>query len=138
MRLARTVRRWIASALVMVFVGLQLATAAYACAAGTGTPGSNDWAQAMAAMPDCAEMEQSLDPGDPQLCKAHCDQNKQSVNSSPAATDPAGAQVVDWLLSRLLLQPPLAEPAPTGTKAGPSGPPKGAPPAYLAYLVLRN
>lgn len=131
-------RRWLASMLVAVFVGLQLTAAAYACTVGPDTAGGAGLSTAMVAMPDCTEMVQALDDQQPQLCKAHCDQNKQTVNTSPPA-DPSATQVVDWLFSRLVLQlpPRHAEPPPAAIAAL-AVPPKGAPPVYLAFLVLRN
>lgn len=135
-RLDRTHRRWIASLLVAVLVCLQLATAAYACA----TPGKPATAVvAMPDMPDCPGMTE-LDEQSPQLCKAHCDRDKQSVNTAPAA-DPAPGLAVDWRLSRLVVSLPEAA-AQThvlpAVMAAHTGPPQGAPPVYIAYLVLRH
>lgn len=136
MSLDTNCRRWIASLLAAVLVCLQLATAAYACA----TPGQPSQAVvAMPDMPDCTGMT-ALDEQSPQLCKAHCDRDKQSVNTAPAA-DPSPVLAVDWLLSRLLLSLPdaaaqtLVLPA---VMAAHTGPPQGAPPVYIAYLVLRH
>lgn len=136
MLLDKTHRRWIASLLAVVLLCLQLATAAYACA----TPGKPPSAvMVMPDMPDCPGMT-ALDEQSPQLCKAHCDRDKQSVNTAPPV-DLAPALAVDWLLSRLVVAqleaPALAVTLPA-VMAAHTGPPPGAPPAYLAYLVLRN
>lgn len=128
-------RRWLASLFALVFLCLQFATAAYAC------PTGNEAAPAaMAAMPDCAGMTESLDPEQPQLCKAHCDQDKQSVNTAPApAPDAAAALVIDWLLSRLATALAVTEGSPLpADRTAYSTPPAGSPPVYLAFLVLRN
>lgn len=136
MLLHKTHRRWIASLLAAVLVCLQLATAAYACA----TPGTRAAAvAAMPDMPDCPGMT-ALDEQSPQLCKAHCDRDKQSVNTAPAA-DPSPAPALDWLLSRFVVSLPDAAAQANvlpAVMAAHTGPPQGALPVYLAYLVLRH
>ena len=132
MRLKKVSLRWIASMLATVLVFLQLATAAYACAApqaATGEP-------TMAAMPDCEAMS-SMDPEQPQLCKAHCDRDKQTVNNAPVP-DVAPAVLLDPLLTRLTLwlRPEAAEALPAVVAAH-AGPPDGTPPVYLALQVFR-
>jgi hypothetical protein len=136
MSLNKAHRRWIASLLAAVLVCLQVATAAYACA----TPGKPAPAvMAMPDMPDCPGMT-VLDEQSPQLCKAHCDRDKQSVNTAPPV-DLTPALAVDWLLSRFVvsqLEGPAQALALPAVMAAHTGPPPGTPPAYLAYLVLRN
>jgi hypothetical protein len=133
MSLSTVPRRWIASLLAVVLVCLQLATAAYACPA----PQATAHAAAMAAMPDCESMS-SMDSEQPQLCKAHCERDKQSVNNVPVV-DVAPAPTVDWLFTRAVFQLP-AEDAETlpAVLAAHTGPPAGAPPVYLALQVLRR
>lgn len=132
MSLNKVHRRWLASMLAAVMLCLQLATAAYACL----TP-SQPMAMAVADMPDCPSMSE-MDPQQPQLCKAHCDRDKQSVNTTPAA-DLVAAPAIDWLASRLAIWVLIAEadglPA---VIAAHTGPPDGSLPVYLAFLVLRN
>ncbi len=132
MRLTKVYRRWIASMLATVLVCLQFATAAYACPAPQGVAGE----PAMAAMPDCEAMS-SMDPEQPQLCKAHCDRDKQTVNNAPVA-DVAPAVLLDRLLTRLALwKAPQAAQALPAVVAAHTGPPDGAPPVYLALQVFR-
>lgn len=135
MRLTKVYRRWIASMLAVVLVCLQLSTAAYACPAPIGA-GSVPMAS-MAGMTDCEQMS-AIDTEQPQLCKAHCDRDKQTVNNAPAP-DLAPTVVVDRLLTRLALwlPPQAAEVLPAVVTAH-TGPPDGAPPVYLALQVLRN
>jgi hypothetical protein len=136
MSLSKVSRQWIASVLAAVLVCLQLATAAYACAAPKTVAAASAEA-AMAAMPDCEAMS-GLDHEQPQLCKAHCDRDKQSVNNAPAP-DLVPAPLADWLLSRMVLwiPAPAAELLPAVIAAR-TGPPDGSPPVYLALQVLRN
>lgn len=136
MALNKAHRRWLASLLAAVLVCLQLATAAYACES-PGRPSQP--VLAMPDMPDCPGMTE-LDDQSPQLCKAHCDRDKQSVNTAPAV-DTSSALTVDWLLSRLVVSLPAAAAeadAPAAVMAAHTGPLHGAPPVYLAFLVLRN
>ncbi len=132
MKLNKAHRRWLASMLAAVMVCLQLAATAYACVTPT-----QPMVMAMADMPDCTSMPE-LDKHQPQLCKAHCDRDKQSVNTTPAA-DQVGAPAIDWLASRQAVWVPVAEaeglPA---VIAAHTGPPRGSAPVYLAFLVLRN
>ena len=134
MRLNKVPRRWLASMLAAVMVCLQLATAAYACVAPTQPMMA---AADMADMPDCASMSE-LDQQQPQLCKAHCDRDKQSVNTTPAA-ELVAAPAIDWLASHQALWVPVAEAdGLAAVIAAHTGPPRGAPPVYLTFLVLRN
>lgn len=130
MRLNKVYRCWLASMLAAVMVCLQLATAAYACV----TPAQP---LAMADMPDCASISE-LDKQQPQLCKAHCDRDKQSVNTAPAV-DLAAAPTIDWLASRLTVWIPVTQAdALPAVIAAHTGPPVGSVPVYFTFLVLRN
>lgn len=132
MRLSKTHRRWLASMLAAVMVCLQVATAAYACV----TP-AQPMVMVMATMPDCASMSE-MDEQQPQLCKAHCDRDKQSVNTAPAA-DLVAALAIDWLASRLVVLTPITEAEGlSAVIAAHTGPPAGSLPVYLTFLVLRN
>ena len=92
----------------------------------------------MASMPGCdGHMGGELDEGQPQLCKAHCDQGNQT--SSPFAspdlsTAPLLLAVLDWTSATLA---PAAAPR-RALMAFSGAPPPGTPPIYLALLVLRN
>jgi hypothetical protein len=112
------------------FLWMQLATAAYACPPLSSAP------QAVA-MPGCESMGgASMDAEQPTLCKAHCDKDKQSATADvPAATLPMpallapglGWRVADDATGTLPARPPLN-----------AGPPRGTPPLFITYLVLRN
>ena len=137
MSLNKVHRRWIASFLAAVLVCLQLATSAYACVTPVNT--SHKVVVVMPDMPDCPGMTE-IDDQAPQLCKAHCDRDKFSVNTAPAA-DLTPALAVDGLLSRLVVSLPDAAAeadALPAAMAAHTGPPRGSPPVYLAFLVLRN
>lgn len=129
-------RRWTASLLALVLVCLQFWTAAYACPApaGAGTVP----AATMAGMPDCAQGA-GMDTKQPQLCKAHCDRDKQTVNNLPASDLAPAAALLDELFTRLALWLPVqAAEALPAVVAAHSGPPDGSPPVYLALQVLRH
>jgi hypothetical protein len=134
MFLDKASRRWIASVLALVLVCLPCWTAAYACPVAT-SPAS---AVAMAGMTDCDQMS-GLDTAQPQLCKAHCDRDRQTVNNAPAPDLSSHAAVVDELFTRLALWlPPEAATELPAVMAAHAGPPGGSLPVYLALQVLRH
>jgi hypothetical protein len=108
MSINKACRRWIASVLALVLVCLQGWTAAYACPASVTTVAA---AVAMAGMVDCAQMS-GMDQQQPQLCKAHCDRDRQTVNNTAAPDLTLQAAVVDerglssWHLRRPANGPP--------------------------------
>jgi len=134
MRLTRRPTRWLSCWLTAAVLFMQIAAAAYACpaAAATAVPA------AMAEMPGCSgEMSGTMDPDQPQLCKAHCQQGSQTVQPTPASdasASPVLMAVLDWTRAALL---PAQQARRTLTAASGSSPP-GSPPLYLSLLVLRN
>ena len=134
MKVRKAYLRCIVSLLATVMVYLQLATAAYACPASAlaGSPTAS-----MAGMADCERMS-AMDTEQPQLCKAHCDRDKQTVSNVPAS-DLAPSVILDPLLTRLALWlPPKAAEALPAVITAHTGPPDGTPPVYLALQVFRN
>jgi hypothetical protein len=111
----------------MLLLAMQLATAAYACPA-----------VALPAMPGCdANMPGLMDPEQPQLCQAHCQQGSQTVQPTPADAAPPAPlllAVLNW--AEVALLPSL--PARRRPMLASGASPPGAPPLYLCLLVLRN
>lgn len=140
MRALRRHRRWwacLSGWLIAVLLFTQLATAAYACP--QLAPGSGDTAAAMAAMPDCdGSMPASMDPDQPQLCKAHCEAGKTSVNSQGAGPDAPPALALGAALLGSVDVADAAQLAASMPASVADGPPVGSPPLYLSLLVLRN
>ena len=92
----------------------------------------------MAGMPDCDQMS-GMDVEQPQLCKAHCDRDRQTVNNAPTPDLLPSAVILDRLFTRLALWVSLeAAAALPAVITAHTGPPDGAPPVYLALRVLRN
>jgi len=124
--------RWLSGWLSVVLLSMQLATAAYAC------PAVAQAAAAMAEMPDCGgNIPGAMDPDQPQLCRAHCQQGSQNVHPTPASDAPATPvllAVLDWTHAALL----PAQPAGRMPVVASGAPPPGSPPLYLRLLVLRN
>ena len=130
----RTLRR-LAVWLMLPLLFAQWATASYACpqVGSTGSP------VAMPDMPECHGMAPgaTMDPEQPLLCKAHCDQGSRSVNDAPPFV----------LSAQLLLWAVLDWNAPTQRSAHRDEPADdrsvparsaGSPPLYLLLLVLRD
>lgn len=141
MRIHRRFERWLSGGLVLLLLFMQLATAAYACPAELQALRNAAAMQAMQAMPamaDCdANMPRDMDAGQPQLCKAHCQQGEQVLGVT-AMGDwtpwPLLLAVIDW---RPTLQAALP-PARACSGPPPGAVPPGSPPIYLSLLVLRN
>ncbi len=137
MRALRRHRGWLSGWLIAVLLFTQLVTAAYACPQLAPAPA--DAAATMAAMPDCdGSMPGRMDPEQPQLCKAHCEAGKTSVNSQVAAPDAPPAMAVGAALVGIIDVADAAQLAATMPASVADGPPAGSPPLYLALLVLRN
>jgi hypothetical protein len=136
MALCRRPARWLSVWLTVVLLSVQFATAAYACPRDRVQAGAV--VAGMAAMPGCeGHAPGAMDPDQPQLCQAHCQQGAQSVHPTPATDAPASPlllAVLDWSPAALL---PLLPEARHPLRAAGASPP-GAPPRYLSLLVLRN
>ncbi|HEU5293833.1 MAG TPA: hypothetical protein VFU71_03495 [Burkholderiaceae bacterium] len=120
---------------MLALLSAQWGTAAYACpraSAAASVPA------AVPAMPDChgTAPGAEMDPDQPLLCKAHCDQGSQTVNDVPAQQPTPQLlllAVLDWNGPALNAAPGVAA---DDDSAGPS--PASSPPLYLRLLVLRN
>jgi hypothetical protein len=128
----RILAAWLAAALLL----MQWVTAAYACPrlerpAGAVMPASE-------VMPDCSgDMPGAMDPDQPQLCQLHCSPAGQSPSPWSGWDHPPGAAVLPVLLWVIPVLPAL--PSVAAQAASPvDGPPRGAPPLYIALLTLRN
>ena len=116
MRALRRHRGWLSGWLIALVLFTQLATAAYACP--QLSPAPDDAAAAMAAMPGChSSMPTRMDPDQPQLCKAHCETGKTSVNSQVAAPDAPPAIAVGAAVGRVSVGNGVMVGAPVGGSA---------------------
>ncbi len=131
MHLHRRPTRWLSNWLTVLLLFMQIATAAHACAA---TVSAAKAPVARAEMPGCdGNMRGSMDPEQPQLCQAHCQQGSQTVHPTPASDAPAAPvllAVLDWTHTALLPAQPASR-----ARVITAG---GSPPLYLRLLVLRN
>lgn len=138
MRALRRHRSWLSSWLVALLLFAQWATAAYACPQLAGAGKQSTPAIAMASMPDCTGGTSTMDPEQPQLCKAHCELGQQSVQSGGTVLGALPVMAHGGALMGVL------RPAEDADRAAPmpptrnAGPPAGTPPLYLSLLVLRN
>ena len=117
-------RRWIVAALVPLLLFAQSATAAYLC------PQLTQALSQSASMPVYCDQ---ADPDQPTLCRAHCQANGQASGS---ALDFAPAMLAfeshpAWRLpARRMIEAPRV--------ATRHARPRGSPPLYLLYMVLRD
>ena len=128
-------RRWLAAWLVLTLLFTQAATAAYSCP--MWKPGA---AAVAAVVTDCADMGgMSIDAAQPNLCKAHCDAGKQSLNPALDLDFSHGVVLLgrmDWSYSPVSSSQPIARRI--GARSGaPPGAQPGLPALYLALQVLR-
>ena len=80
-----------------------------------------------------------MDPDQPQLCHAQCQQGSQNVSPTPTSDAPASPvlwAVLDWA-ARAIVPAPGMLPASRATPVTTGASPPGAPPLYLRLLVLR-
>lgn len=134
-------RRRLSAGLVLAILLTQLATVAFACRTDSPAPIAMP---EMAAMLNCQEMAANADNAqnsraNPILCHAHCDQGAQAT-PTPVSIDPPtpAGFFADTLTSAPLLLPVPLSVQSRNTALADSGPAPGWPPAWLAYLVLRN
>lgn len=130
----RTLRR-LAVWLLLPLLLAQWAAVSYACP----QPGAASQRVAMADMPDCQGMTPgaAMDPEQPLLCKAHCEQGSQTVNDPPPPV--LSPQMLLWAVldwNQPMLKSALRE-EPADDRSAPARP-AGSPPLYLLHLVLRN
>ena len=134
-RTSTVARRWLAAWLVLTLLFTQAATAAYSC------PMLKQGGAAVAAvMTDCADMGgMTIDAAQPNLCKAHCDAGKQSLNPALDLDFSHGVVLLgrmDWSYSPVTSSEPVA--LRIGARSGaPPGAQPGLPALYLALQVLR-
>lgn len=128
----RSLASWLAAFVLLV----QLVTAAYACPRA-GVQSEPMDADAML-MHDCdGDTHAAMDPDQPQLCRAHCEQGTDSVTpqaSPEAAGALAALPVLLWVVPLLPMPRSMAARAKPPT----DGAPRGSPPLYLSLLSLRN
>lgn len=131
----RAHRRLRAAWLAVLILLVQVMTAAYACVA----VGDDVDVPAPAVLVDCADHGPgSPDPGQPLLCKAHCEQGQQLAQSTPGLDLQqalAALPVLLWVVPSAAAVHDVALALPAAAQGLPAA---GAPPLYLRLLVLRN
>jgi len=131
MSMRRSTRRTLSWLCAIAFAWLQLATAAYACPMPDGTA-----ERELAGMPNCESMSFStIDTEQPNLCKAHCDNDKQRATGDHAIDVPSVAALDHASIWRAASH---GTAAPRPGVALDTGSPAGTPPLFITFLVLRN
>jgi len=127
----RSTRRALSWLFSIAFAWLQLATAAYGCPARNGTV-----EHMSQSMPACESMSVlTMDGEQPNLCKAHCDNDNQRANADQNVAVPSVAAIDHGSIWRAAS---VGAVAPQPARSQDTGPPAGAPPLFITYLVLRN
>ena len=87
-------------------------------------------------MPGCESMaSMTMDADQPALCHAHCDKDKQSQGADAPSVIAMTSFLAHGLGWRVADELSLELPHPQVPE---TGPPRGAPPLFITYLVLRN
>lgn len=137
---------WIAGFLLLVFLSVQLAAAAYACSAGTRTDAPRQ--EVMGAMEDmasCAEMagmSATIDPvdqdaghfnGEKAFCMGHCQADTKHA-------DQPAPQVFAFIpvLVGVIVEPPALVPAPFFMQRANAQPRAPPPPHAILHCCLRT
>jgi len=123
---------WIAGLLLVVFLSVQLATAAYACTMNKAAPMETP----MEAMTSCAEMADQAavrNDGQKALCMAHCQADAKHA-------DHAAPQIPAFIpvLASIIVEPPVLDVTPVialHAQARPRAPP---PPHAILHCCFRT
>nr|WP_315594264.1 copper resistance protein [uncultured Cupriavidus sp.] len=131
---------WIAGFLLLVFLSVQLAAAAYACSAGmrTDTP-RQEVMGAMEDMASCAEMAGMIDEdaghfnGEKAFCMGHCQADTKHA-------DQPAPQVFAFIpvLVGVIVEPPALVPAPFFMQRANAQPRAPPPPHAILHCCLRT
>ncbi|MGO4280109.1 copper resistance protein [Cupriavidus sp. RAF20_2] len=127
---------WFAGILLVVFLSVQLATAAYACTAGQGELDGQPSMETMEAMPSCADMvEQDAAQHDGQkaLCMAHCQADTKHADH-PAPQVPAFIPI----LVSTVVEPPMLDAAPLFAERAQAQPRAPPPPHAILHCCFRT
>jgi hypothetical protein len=124
---------WIAGFLLIVFLSVQLATAAYACKMSESKPTKQP---SMEAMVSCADMaEQDAAPSDSQkaLCMGHCQADTKHA-------DHAAPQIPAFIpvLASIIVEPPALDAAPVFALLAKTQPRAPPPPHAILHCCLRT
>ena len=130
----RRLKRRLSGWLILALLFMQLASAGYACPLFES---AKDPALT-AAMPDCEETGKAgvMDPEQPLLCKASCEQDAQSFGTW-AAADLSHSLALLYVVATVTTQSLHAHAQAGATPALAERPP-GWPPLYLFNHILRN
>jgi len=137
MHMHRRSRRRVSSWMIGVMLLAQWLVAAYACPVVAQAAASAEESASQVAMANCHGMSPAaMDPANPSLCKAHCDDASKAPAGGSADHVPASALVWFVIASAdrcdVAVRPAIERAAPR------AGAPPGWPPIYLTQQVLRN
>ena len=125
---------WIARLLLVVFLSVQLATAAYACTMGVNEPA--DQPSSMDTMVSCADMaEQDAAQNDGQkaLCMGHCQADTKYA-------DHAAPQIPAFIpvLAGTIIEPPVLDATPVIAQRAQTQPRAPPPPLAILHCCFRT
>jgi hypothetical protein len=124
---------WFAGLLLVVFLSVQLATAAYACTLGASDPAGQAAQEEMVSCADMAEHDATKNDGQNALCMNHCQADTKHADH-PTPQIPAYVPV----LISVIVEPPLLDAAPMVTERALAQPRAPPPPHAILHCCFRT
>jgi len=124
---------WIAGLLLVVFLSVQLAAAAYACTMGLNEPAEQPSMEAMVSCADMAEQDVAQNDGRKALCMGHCQaETKYADHAAPQI--PAFIPV----LAGIIVEPPVLDATPVIALRAQTQPRAPPPPHAILHCCFRT
>ncbi|WP_029050939.1 MULTISPECIES: hypothetical protein [Burkholderiaceae] len=124
---------WIAGLLLVVFLSVQLATAAYACTIGVNVPAEQPSMDAMVSCADMAEQDAAQDNGEKAFCMGHCQADTKYA-------DHAVPQIPAFIpvLAGIIIEPPVLDATPVIARHAHTQPRAPPPPHAILHCCFRT
>lgn len=124
---------WIAGLLLVVFLSVQLATAAYACTIGASAPVEQVSMDSMVSCADMAEQDAAHNDGQKALCMSHCQADAKHADQAA----PQVPAFIPFLVS-IVIEPPVLDAAPVFALRAQSQPRAPPPPHAILHCCFRT
>jgi hypothetical protein len=124
---------WIAGFLLILFLSVQLATAAYACTMGMNSTDEHPSMEATMSCADMAEQDAAQNDGQKALCMSHCQANAKHADHAT----PQIPAFIPFLVS-IVVEPPVLDNAPMLAERAQSQPRAPPPPHAILHCCFRT
>ncbi|UBM08365.1 copper resistance protein [Cupriavidus metallidurans] len=124
---------WIAGFLLILFLSVQLATAAYACTMGMNSMDEHLSMEATMSCADMAEQDAAQNDGQKALCMSHCQANAKHADHAT----PQIPAFIPFLVS-IVVEPPVLDDASMLAERAQSQPRAPPPPHAILHCCFRT